>query len=68
VSNGPTDDDLVGIFKGETIVTVVKDDFDEGVDGGGSGSFVEEGLAFFLLSFGWKFNVNVRQNENGWRG
>ena len=28
MSNGPTDDDLVGIFEGETIVTVVKDDFD----------------------------------------
>jgi hypothetical protein len=48
VPNGPTDYDLVGILKGETIVTVVKDYFDEGVDGGRSRSFVQEGLAFFL--------------------
>lgn len=57
MSNGPTDDDLVGIFEGEAIVTIVKDYFDKGVDGGGSGSFVEEGLTFFLLSFDGCFMI-----------
>ena len=48
MSNGTSEDDLVGIFHGEAVVGVVEYDFDKGVDGCGAGSFVEEGLAFFL--------------------
>jgi hypothetical protein len=51
MSNGTSEDNLVGVFHGETIIGVVKDNFNKGVDGSRAGSFVKEGLAFFLRLF-----------------